>query len=145
MTRLRFPLAQLMAIVLYSASASQPAKRGCLLGQYDLQPHHYFGFGGLGRCLRCKTKLGMTWAGFADAGGVSLVIWLATSQTVGYLNGRHPRYTTTISTVHQSDGFRRGIVYRIYSNLNSLNVIFVGLVVAVLSRLVAVKNDQPNP
>jgi hypothetical protein len=37
-----------------------------------------------------KKETRMSWAGFAVAGGVSLVIWIATYQNAGYVNGPPP-------------------------------------------------------
>ena len=146
MTRLRFTLAQLMAIVLYSAFGFAALRNADAFWASTTFSLTIISVSvALVGAFGSKKEARMTWAGFAVAGGVNLVIWLATSQTVGYLNGPPPALLYTLQP-YINPTASGGASFIAYTQIcNSLNVVFVGLVAAVLSRLVAVKNDQPNP
>jgi hypothetical protein len=91
-----------------------------------------------------KDRRRFSCAGFPAAGGARLVIWLLTPETVGKLNGP-PR-----AILHQlqssiNPAASGGRIYIAFAQIcNSLDVIILGLVAAVISQLVAAANDQPN-
>jgi hypothetical protein len=88
MNRLRFTIAQSMAIVFYGGFGF-----AALRNADDLWASATFNLAiiSVSVALACacagSATSRMTWAGFAFAGGACLIIWLATSQTVGSLNG----------------------------------------------------------
>jgi hypothetical protein len=91
--------------------------------------------------MACVRRDRASWAGFAAAGGASLVIWLTLSQTVGDLNG-HPRqlFAWLLGYYHpyinpKATGGADLIAYRQVSH--ALEVVVLGLVGSVLARVVA--------
>jgi hypothetical protein len=87
MNRLRFTLAQLMAIVLYCGfgfAALRNANAFWASATFSLAIITV----SVALAGAYARKEGRTsWAGFATAGGVRLVIWLSTSGTVGLIYG----------------------------------------------------------
>jgi hypothetical protein len=145
MTRLRFTLAQLMAIVFYIGfgfAALRNADAFWASATFSLAIITV-SVALAGACARKDGR--MSWAGFATAGGIRLVIWLSTPQTVGSLNGPpHPLLYGLQEYINpMASGGGRFIAYN--QICNSLDIIFLGFVAAALSRFVAVKDDRPNP
>jgi hypothetical protein len=145
MNRLRFSLAQLMAIVLY-----------CGFGFAALRNANVFWAGAtfdlaiitvsvalVGACVRKEGRV--AWAGFATAAGVRLVIWLSTPQTVGSLNG--PPHSLFYGLQKYLNPMASGgIAFIAYTQIcNSLDIVFLGFVAAALSRFLAMKADRTNP
>ena len=87
----------------------------------------------------------MPWAGFAVAGGLCLVVWLSTSETIGYVNG--PPYPLLYELQPylnpQASGGRPLIAYTQISH--SLDVVLLGCLGAIMGRLLAAKDERPNP
>jgi hypothetical protein len=146
MTGLRFTLAQLMAFVLYlgfgfaalrNATALWASAAFCLAVLT-------VSVALAGACSR-KAGARMPWVGFAVAGGISLVIWLSTSSTIGYVNGPpHPLLYGLQPYVNpEASGGRLFIGYTQISH--SLDAILLGCLGAILGRLLAPKDDRSNP
>ena len=146
MTRLRFTLAQLMAIVLYfgfSFAALRNADAFWASATFSLAII-MVSVAFLGAYAR-KEEAPMSWAGFATAGGACLVIWLSTSQTVGSLNGPpEPLLYKFQPYIHPMAPGAKSALIAYTQICHSLDVILLGLVGAVLGHLVAVKDDRPN-
>jgi hypothetical protein len=87
----------------------------------------------------------MPWEGFAVAGGLCLVIWLSTSSTIGDVNG--PPYPLLYGLQPyinpKASGGGRFIAYTQISH--SLDVVLVGCLGAIMGRLLAAKDERPNP
>ena len=146
MTWLRFTIAQSMAIVLYVGfgfAALRNADAFWASATFSLAIISVSV--ALAGAFARKKEARMSWAGFAFAGGACLVIWLSTSQTVGSLNGppQPLLYSFQPFINPMASGGRAFIAYT--QICHSLDVILLGLVGAALSRLVAVKNDRPDP
>jgi hypothetical protein len=146
MNRLCFTLAQLMAIVLYCGFGF-----AALRNANALWASAAFSLAILavsvalaGACSR-KRWARMPWAGFAVAGGLCLVVWLTTAQTIGYVNGPpHPLlYELQPYLNPQASGGRPFIAYTQISH--SLDVVLLGCLGAILGRLLAAKDERPNP
>jgi hypothetical protein len=146
MSRLRFSIAQLMAVVLLIGFGF-----AALRNANEVWAGVTFGLAivtvSLGLAGACSRKEGarMPWAAFGIAGGLRLVVWLSTSSIVGYLNGvPYPvlhRLRPYINTEASS-----GAAYIAYTQISySLDVVLLGLLAAVLSYFLAVKDDRPNP
>ncbi len=140
MTRFRFSMAQLMAIVLLvgfgfaalrNANASWSSATFCLAIITV----------SVALAGTCADKEGarMSWAGFATAGGARLVLWLLTPQTVGSLNGppQPLLYGFQQYLNPTAIGGREFIAY--VQICNSIDVILLGLIGAALGRFLAVK------
>jgi hypothetical protein len=146
MTRLRFSIAQLMAVVILVAFGFAALRNanalwaGATFSLAIISVSVAFA----GACAR-KEKARMPWVGFATAGGIRLVIWLSTPATVGSLNGppRPLLYGLQGYLNPSASGSGPFIAYVQISN--SLDVIFLGLLGAVLCRLLALETDRPSP
>jgi hypothetical protein len=88
MSRLRFSIAQLMAVVLLIGFGF-----AALRNANDVWAGVTFGLAivtvSMGLAGACSRQAGarMPWAGFGIAGGLRLVVWLSTSSIVGHLTG----------------------------------------------------------
>jgi hypothetical protein len=93
-------------------------------------------------------KARMSWAGFATGGGASLVTWLSTVPIIGNLNGRPEPLLQALLLKFQpyiSPMASGGAALIHYTQIsNSLDVILLGFVGAVVAQVVAVKDDQAN-
>jgi hypothetical protein len=146
MSRLRFTLAQLMAIVFYLGFGF-----AALRNANALWASATFSLAILtvavalaGACSR-KEWARMPWAGFAVAGGLCLVIWLSTSSTIGYLTG--PPYPLLYGLRPyinpEASGGSPLIAYTQISH--SFDVVLLGCLGAIMGRLLAAKDERPNP
>jgi hypothetical protein len=144
MNRLRFTLAQLMAVVLYCGfgfAALRNANAYWASATFSLAIIKV-SVALAGACTRKEGRA--SWAGFGIAGGVRLVIWLLTPQTVGYLNGP-PRPLLYGFQEYFNPLASSASAFIAYTQIcNSIDVIFVGLVSAALSRILARRTDRPN-
>src|SRR5262249_51237826 len=139
MNRFRFTLAQLMAIVLYCGfgfAALRNANAFWASATFSLAIIAV-SVALAGICARKGDRT--SWVGFAIAGGVRLIIWLSTPETVGSLNGppRPLLYGLQEYINPLASGGKELICY--LQICNSIDVIFVGLVSAALSRFLAVR------
>jgi hypothetical protein len=98
-TRLRFTLAQSMAVVLFIGFGF-----AALRNADALWASAAFSLAILtvsvalaGACSR-REAARMPWAGFAVAGGLRLVIWLSTSSTIGYMERATPPVALQVAT-----------------------------------------------
>jgi hypothetical protein len=146
MSRLRFTLAQLMAVVLYigfGIVALRNASACWASATFNLA---IISVSVAAAAAYTRSEKGpMFWAGFATAGGARLVIWLLSSQTVGSLNGP-PRpliYKCKSYTNPLVSGREPYIAFT--QTLRYLYIIFLGLFAAAIRHFVAVKDGQPNP
>ena len=143
MSRLRFSIAQIMAVVLYlgfgfaalrNASAfwaSATFSVAIVLVAVALA----------GACLG-KEPGRMSWAAFAAAGGTRLGIWLFMPEHVGGVNGI-PRALLHQLQSYLSPGSSGGTAYIAYTQTcNALDVILLGLVGAVLVQFIVAKADR---
>jgi hypothetical protein len=146
MTRLRFTLAQLLALVFFLSFGF-----GALRNATPLWASATFSLAvltvsvALAGAWSRKAGARMTWAGFGIAGGISLVIWLSTSMTIGYMNGPPQSLLYVLGAYinpHASGG-RPLIAYTQISH--SLEAILFGCLGAILGRLFAPKDDRSNP
>ena len=96
-----------------------------------------------------RGKARMAWAGYAATGWACLVIWLATSSTAGSLTSP-PRLLLSWGLLHLQPSIQPaasgGQLFIAYLQIShSLEVIFLGLAGAVLGRILASREDRPNP
>ena len=87
----------------------------------------------------------MPWAGFAVAGGLCLVIWLSTSSTIGYVNGPPYPLLYRLRPYINPEASRGDPVIAYTQICHSLDVIIHGCLGAIMSGLLAAKDDRPNP
>ncbi len=146
MSRLRFSLAQLMAVVLLIGVGF-----AALRNPNEEWAGETFGLAivtvSLGLAGACSRKEGarMPWAAFGIAGGLRLLVWLSTSSIVGHLNGVPYPLLHTLQPYINTDA-SSGVTLIAYRQIsNSLDVVLLGLLAAVLSSVLAVKDDRPNP
>jgi hypothetical protein len=142
MTRLRFTLAQLMAIVLFlgfgfAALRNADAFWASATFSIAIITESVALAGAWSR----KQEARMSWAAFAAAGGARLAIWLLTPQTVGYLNGP-PEPLLSKFRPYINPMASGGGAYIAYTQIsNSLEVMLLGLAAAVLGHLLATKGN----
>ena len=145
MGRLRFTLAQLMAIVVYCGFGF-----AALRNANALWASATFSLAILtvavalaGACCR-KGAARMPWAGFAFAGGLCLVVWLSTSSTIGYVNGP-PNPLLYVLQPYLNPWASRGVPFIAYTQIcHSLDVVLLGCLGAVMGHLLAAKDERPN-
>jgi hypothetical protein len=146
MTRLRFTLAQLIALVLYLGFGFAALRNATALWASAALSLAVLtvSVALAGACSR-KAAARMPWAGFAIAGGISLVIWLSTSSTIGYVNGPPHSFLYELGPYINPDasGGRPLIAYTQISH--SLDAILLGCLGAIFGRLLAPKDDRSNP
>ncbi len=143
MNRMRFTLAQLMAVVFY-----------CGLGFAALRNADRFWASAMfsvaivsvavaaAAALAGKGRARTAWAAFALAGGARLVIWLSTFTTVGFLDGP-PRALLHGYQAYLSPMAAGGAPYIAYTQIcNSLDVIILGLSAAIVASLVAGRQER---
>ena len=140
MTRLRFTLAQLMAIVLYfgfgfAALRNADAVWASVTFSLAIITVSVALAGAFAR----KEEARMSWAGFAAAGGARLVIWISTPQTVGFLNGPPKTLLYNLQASINPMASAGGPLIAYTQICNSLDVILLGLVGAALGHLLAAK------
>ncbi len=145
MNRLRVTLAQLMLIVLYFGFGL-----AALRNANGLWASATFSVAivsvsiALAVAVVRKDRCPISWAGFATAGGARLVIWLVTPGTVGSLNGPpRPLLHQLQSSINPlASG---GTAYIAYTHVcNSLDVIILGLLAAVIGQFIAAGDNQPS-
>jgi hypothetical protein len=145
MTRLRFSIAQLMAVVLFVGfgfAALRNANAFWSSATFSLAIITV-SVAFVGACAR-KEGTRMSWAGFATAGGICLAIWLLTPTTVGSLNGP-PRSLLYGLQGYLNPSASGGGPFIAYVQINnSLDVILLGLIGAVFCRLLVVEAGRPN-
>lgn len=146
MSRLRFTLAQLMAVVLYFGfgfAALRNANAFWASATFSLAIISVSV--ALAGAYARKENDRMCWAGFATAGGARLAIWFLSPENVASLNGP-PR-----PLLHQLQPYINpmasgGVDYIAYvQTCNSLDVILLGFVAAAMGHFVAAKGDRPGP
>jgi hypothetical protein len=145
MSRLRFTLAQLMAVVLligFGFAALRNANGLWASATFSLAILTV-SVAVAGACSR-EGRARMPWAGFAVAGGLSLVIWLSTPSTIGYVNG--PPYPMLYRLQsYLNPGASGGGPFIAYTQIShSLDVVLLGCLGAIMGRLLAAKGEQPN-
>ena len=145
MGRLRFTLAQLMAIVFYFGFGF-----AALRNANALWSSATFSLAILtvsvafaGACSR-KEAARMPWAGFAAGGGLWLVVWLSTPSTIGHVNG--PPYPLVyVLRPYLNPGASAGGPFIAFAQIaHSLNVMLLGCFGAVMGHLLAAKDERPN-
>jgi hypothetical protein len=142
MTRLRFTLAQLMAIVLFIAFGFAALRNaGALWASAAFSLAILAVSVALaGACSR-EAAARMPWAGFAIAGGLRLVIWLSTSSTIGHLNGPPAALLYQLQPYINPEG-SGGIPLIAYTQVaNSLDVVLLGCLGAIMGRFLAANGD----
>jgi hypothetical protein len=143
MSRLRFSIAQLMAIVLYlgfAFAALRNANAFWASATFSLAIV-LVSVAIVGAYAR-REKGFMSWAGFATAGGARLAIWLLSPDNVGSLNGP-PRPLLYQFQSYINPLASGGTAYIAYTQTcNSLDVILLGLIGAAMGHFVAVKTDR---
>ena len=118
MSRLRFTLAQLMAVVLligFGFAALRNANGLWASATFSLAILTV-SVAVAGACSR-QGRARTPWAGFAVAGGLTLVFWLSTSSTIGYVERAAVSDALQTAVVYQSGGFGRGAVHHLYASL----------------------------
>ena len=145
MTRPRFTLAQLMAVVLlvgFGFAALRNANPSWASATFSLAILAV-SVALAGACSR-KEGARMPWAGFAVAGGLSLVIWLCTSSTIGFVNGPpHPLLYRLQPYINP--GASGGGPFIAYTQIaHSLDVVLLGGLGAIMGRLLAAKDEPPG-
>ena len=150
MSWLRFTIAQLMAIVLFAAigmAALRNASKFWASAVFTLAILTV-SVAIVGAVARTG-KLRMAWAGYAVAGWSCLIIWLATPNTVGYMDGP-PRlivYWGLLSLqgwINPTAGAGAELIA--YAQIShTLEVIFLGLAGSVLGRCFPLIKDRPDP
>ena len=91
-----------------------------------------------------KGRARTPWAGFAIAGGASLVIRLLTHETVGSMNGPPRPLLYRLQGYINPMATGGGALIAYTQTCLALEAILLGLVGAVLGYLVAVEDDRPN-
>jgi hypothetical protein len=146
MTRVRFTLAQLMAIVLYFGfgfAALRNADAVWASAAFSLAIISVSV--ALAGAVARNQEARMSWAGFATAGGVRLAIWISTPQTIAFLNGPpEPLLYNLQPYINPMANAGRPLIA--YTQIcHSLDVIVLGLVGAALGHLLAAKEQRPGP
>jgi hypothetical protein len=145
MSRLRFTLAQLMAVVLligFGFAALRNANGLWASASFNLAILAV-SVAVTGACSG-QERARLPWAGFAVAGGLFLVIWLSTSSTIGSVNGPpYPMFYRLQSYVNPgASGGSRSIAYAQVSH--SLDVVLLGCLGAIVGRLLAANGERQN-
>jgi hypothetical protein len=147
MSRLRFSIAQLMAVVLLIGFGF-----AALRNANDVWAGVTFGLAivtvSMGLAGACSRQAGarMPWAGFGIAGGLRLVVWLSTSSIVGHLNGVPYPLLHRLQPYINTEASSSGSAFIAYTQIyHSLDVVLLGLLAAVLSYVLAVKDDRHSP
>jgi hypothetical protein len=130
MSRLRFSVAELMALVLWIGYGF-----AALRNANDVRAGATFGLaivaasvGLAGACFR-KEGARMPWAGFGIAGGLRLVVWSLAPTAFGNVRGA-PYF----------------MFYQLHTQISHfLDVLLLGLLAAVLCDVLAAKDDTSNP
>jgi hypothetical protein len=150
MTRLRLTIAQMMGSVLlvgFGFAALRNADRFWASAAFGLAVISVSA--ALVGAYARKGSARMSWAGFATTGGACLATWLSSAQTVGSLSGPPQTLLQPILAKFQpyiNPAAFGGAAFVTYTQIgNSLSVILLALVGAVVGRLVAVKDDRANP
>ena len=154
MTRLRFSIAQLMAIVLYLGfgfAALRNADRFWASATYTLALI-MIALASIGAFARRGTAR-MTWAGFSVFGWTYLLIDQLPPWAIGGLGaGPIPKpvllieWGAALLQHHINPQSTRGMAWVEYEQVSlSLGIIFFGLVGAVVGRLLARRDEPPNP
>ena len=145
MNRLRLTIAQLMAIVLCfgfgfaalrNANAFWAGATFCFaIISVSVASVGAFARKGNGRVF---------WAGFAIAAGIRLIISIFTPQAAGSLNGPpRPLLYQLQSYINPSASGGSALIAYVQI-CNSLEVILLGLIGAVLAQFIAAQDDRPN-
>ena len=145
MSRFRATIAQLMAIVVYIGFGLAALRNADAIWASATFSVAIIAVSvALAGALTRKREARMSWAAFGIAGGAYLLIWLSTSQTVGFINGP-PQPLLYAFRRFINPTASGGVDFIAYTQIcNSLTVILLGLVGAVMGRLVATKDDQIN-
>ncbi len=145
MSRLRFTLAQLMAVVFYFGFGF-----AALRNATEVWASATFGVAiisvslALAGAVTRKGKGRAASAAFATAGGARLVTWLLTAGSVGGLNGP-PRPFLHAFQAYINPGASGGGQYIYYTQVcNSLEIVLVGIIGAGIAHFLAAKDDGPN-
>ena len=149
MSRPRLTIAQLISIVLSSALVSPLCETRTPSGRAVFTVAVISVSVALVAAFVRRGNGRAAWAGYAAAGWASLVIWLATQATVGYVSGP-PRLFVywALHTLMPSiqPAASAGAPYTAYAQIShSLEVIALGLLGAIFGGLLALKDDRPNP
>ncbi len=138
MSRLRFSIAQLMAIILYAGFAF-----AALRNANAIWASATFSVAVVLVSVACAgayTRKGTdrtSWTGFAAAGGIRLVVWLLSTDTI---NGP-PRPLLYLLRAYIDYS---GPYYLYIQVCNSLDIILLGMVGAAIGHFVAAKEDFGN-
>jgi hypothetical protein len=148
MTRPRITIAGLMAIVLYVAVGVAALRNADVFWASATLSLAILSISvALAGTLSGRGRARVTWAGFAAASLACLVIWFSAHETVGFVSGP-PRLLAfwafhTLLPYLNPAASRGGEPYIYYVQIsNSLEAIVFGLIGALLSRLIAVKDDR---
>ena len=143
MSRLRFTLGQLMAVVFYVGFGIAALRNATAFWASATFSVAIISVSvAIAAAYAGEAKSRVTWAGFASAGGARLLIWLLTGQTIGSLYGP-PR-----SLLHEFQPYINptasgGAPYIAYTQIcNSLDVILLGLMGAVISHLLTADDGR---
>jgi hypothetical protein len=152
MSRIRFSIASLLAVVLVLALAFAALRN----------PNRFWASATFTLAILAvsvavvvavarKGQARLTWLGFAVFGWASLLIWLSTSETIDHsMNGPPvPVMTWGLRSlelhINQKVPIGRANSMDYLQVCHSLEVILVGFVGAILGRFVAVEDDRPDP
>ncbi len=148
MTRPRISIAGLMAIVLYVAVGFAALRNASVFwASATLSVAVLLVSVARGGTLSGRGRSRVTWAGFAAPSLACLVIWFSAHETVGF--GSAPPHLLAFWAFHKllpylnpaaSTGGEPYIYYEQISK--SLEAIVFGLIGALLSRLIAAKDDR---
>jgi hypothetical protein len=145
MSRFRFTLAQLMAVVFYFGFGFAALRNATNVWASATFSVAIISVAvALAAAAVGKGQGRMAAAGFATAGGARLVVWLLTAETVGSFNGP-PRPLLYIFQPYLNPAASGGGPYISYvQTCNSLDVILLGLVAAAIGHFLAAKDEGPN-
>jgi hypothetical protein len=145
MNRLRFSIAQLMAVVFYFGIGFAALRNGGAIWASATFSVAIISFSValIGACSH-KGKARMSWGGFAIAAGVALTIWIITPHGVGSSQGP-PRPLLFHLQPYVNPGAAGGSEFIYFSQIaKSLDIILLGLVGALVGHFLALKEDRPN-
>ena len=145
MSRLRFTLGQLMAVVFYVGFGFAALRNASAFWASATFSVAVISVSvALAAAFLGEAKSRLSWAGFAAAGGARLLIWLLTDQTVGSLNGP-PRSLLHAFRSYINPEASGGGPYIAYTQIsNALDVIILGVLGAVVGHFLAVKDARLN-
>ena len=145
MNRLRFSIAQLMAVIFYFGFGFAALRSGGAIWAsltFDLAIVSIAA--AIVGAYAHKDEGPMSCAGFAAAGGIRLAVWTFAPATVGSLYGPpHPflyQFQAYINPMAAGGG---PLIWYVQISM-SLDVLLVGVVGGLVGHFIAMKKDRPN-